>query len=112
VGSRRDRLGNLRKVQVHRLGVAERQDQGHALALFRTDRAEDIGGGGTLIAGRSWAGAALGPPPGDLVLLADARLVLEPDFYLVAVDALLACGLFQARGEVFLNSSMAPSAWA
>jgi hypothetical protein len=75
VGSRRDRLGNLRKVQVHRLGVTGRQDQGHALALLRTDRAEDVGGGGTLIAGRAWPCAALGPPPGDLVLLPNARLI-------------------------------------
>jgi len=112
VGSRRDRLGNLRKVQVHRLGVAERQDQGHALAVLRTDRAEDVGGGGTLVAGRSWSGAAFGPPPGDLVLLADARLILEPDFYLAAVNALLARDRVQACGEAFLKSSMAPSAWA
>ena len=112
VGSRRNRRGNLRKVQVHRLGVAKWQDQGHALALFRADRTEDVGGGSTLISGRSWAGAALGPPPGDFVLLADACLVLEPYFYLFAVDTLFARDRVEVRWEVFLNSSMAPSAWA
>ena len=112
VGSRRDRLGNLRKVQVHRLSVAEGQYQGHALAFFRTDRAEDVGGGGTLVTRRAWAAAAFGPTPSDLVLLADASLVLEPDFYLATVDCLLARDGIQARGEVFLKSSMAPSTWA
>ena len=112
VGAGRDDSGDLREVQVHRLGIAGRQDQGCTLALSGADRAEDVGGGGTLISGRSWAGAALGPPPGDFVLLADACLVLEPYFYLFAVDALFARDRVQVRREVFLNSSMAPSAWA
>ena len=112
MGTRRDNLGNLRKVQVHCLGIAGRQDQGRALALFRADRAEDVGGGGALITGRAGTGAALGPPAGDLVLLANTSLVCEPDFYLVAVDRLLARDCVQARGEVFLKSSITPSAWA
>src|ERR1035437_3543100 len=98
----RDSLGNLREVQVHCLCVAGRQDQGRGLALLRADRAEDVGGSGTLITGSARAGAALCPPAGDLVLLADTSLVLEPDFYLVAVERLLAGDFVQARGEVFL----------
>jgi hypothetical protein len=47
-----------------------------------------------------------------LVLLADAGLVGEPDFYRVAVNRLLARNCLQARGEVFLKSSIAPSACA
>jgi hypothetical protein len=35
-------------------------------------------------------GAALGPPARDLVLLADARLVLEPNLYGPDIDGLLA----------------------
>ena len=112
MGTGRDHLGDLGEVQVHRLGVAGRQDQGRALALLWADRAEDVGRGGALITGRAGAGAALGPPAGDLVLLADTSLVCEPDFYLVDVDRLLARDFVQARGEAFLKSSIAPSAWA
>jgi len=60
----------------------------------------------------AWTGAALGPAAGDLVLLADAGLVGEPDFYRVAVKRLLARNCLQARGEVFLKSSIVPSACA
>ena len=101
VGAGRDGRGDLRKVEVHRLGVAGGQDQGCALALFRADGAEDVGGSGALVTGRAWARAALRPPAGDLVLLADAGLVLEPDFYRVAVDRLLARDCLQARGEAY-----------
>ena len=76
-------------MQVHRLGVAGRQDQGCALALLWADRAEDVGGSGALVAGRAWTGAALRPAAGDLVLLADTSLVGEPDFYRVDADRLL-----------------------
>ena len=96
----------LREVQVHRLGVAGRQDQGHA------DRAKDVCGSGALIAWRARADAALGPSSRDLVLLADAGFILEPDFYLVAVDHLFARDYLQARGEAFLKSSITPSACA
>ena len=75
VGSWCDRQGDLREVQVHRLGVACGQDQGRALALFRADGTEDVGRGGALITRSARAGAALRPPAGDLVLLADTRLV-------------------------------------
>jgi hypothetical protein len=43
VGTGRDDLGDLREVQVHRLGIASRQDQGRALAILWADSAEDIG---------------------------------------------------------------------
>jgi hypothetical protein len=108
----RDRRGDLRKVEVHRLGIAGRQDQGCALALFRADGSEDVGGSGALVAGCTWASAALRPPAGDLVLLADPSLIREPDFYRVAVERLLARDCVQARGEVFLKSSIAPAACA
>ena len=39
------------RCRLHRLGVARRQDQGRRLAVLRTDRAEDIGRGGSLIFG-------------------------------------------------------------
>ena len=53
---------------------------------------------------RAWTRAALGPTPGDLVLLADAGLVGEPDLYGGRLDALLAPDLVQARGKAFFNS--------
>jgi len=110
VSARHDDFRDLREMQVHRLGVAGRQDQGCALALLWADRAEDVGGSGALVAGRAWAGAALRPTAGDLVLLADTGLVCKPDFYLVAVDRLLARDGIQARREAFLKSSITPSA--
>jgi hypothetical protein len=112
MGGGRDRFGNLRKMQVHRLAVANRQDQGCALALLGADRAEDVGGGGSLVARRARASATLGPAAGDLVLLPDAGLVGEPDLYRVAVDALRASDRFQTRGETFLKFSIAPAACA
>jgi len=110
MGAGLDGLGDLHEVQVHCLGVAGRQDQGCALALLGADRAEDVGGSCTLVARRAGAGAALGPTAGDFVLLADAGLVGEPDFYRVAVDALLARDRLQTGGEAFLKSSIAPAA--
>ena len=112
VGSGRDGCGDLGEVQVHRLGVAGRHDQGCTLALLRADCTEDVGGSGPLVPRCAWTGAALGPAAGDLVLLADAGLVGEPDFYRVAVKRLLARNCLQARGEVFLKSSIVPSACA
>jgi hypothetical protein len=112
VGSWCDHLGDFREMQVHRLGVASRQDQRRALAILWADGAEDIGRGGALIAGSARARAALGPPARDLVFLADARLVLKPNFYRFDVDRLFPRDFVQARGEVFLKSSIASSAWA
>jgi hypothetical protein len=112
VSTMRHSVGDLREVQVHCLGVAGRQDQGRALAQLWTDRTEDVGGSGALITGRTWTGAALGPTPRDLVLLADPGLVLEPDFYVVAIDCLLVRDGIQARGEAFLKSSITPSTCA
>ena len=112
MAARSDIFGDFRQVQVHRLAVAKGQDEPHAFALFRANRAEYVGRGGALVARRARARAALGPAPRDLVLLADARFVGEPDFYLVRRDAPLARDLVQAGGEFFLKSSMAPAACA
>src|SRR5262245_47347897 len=75
-------------------------------------RTEDVGGGGTLVTRGAWAGAALRPATGDLVLLADASLVGEPDFYRVGVERLRTRDFFQAHGEAFLKFSIAPCACA
>jgi hypothetical protein len=40
-----DHVADLSQVQVHARGVAERQDQGRALALLRADGTKDVGRG-------------------------------------------------------------------
>ena len=112
MGSRCDRLGDFGQMQVHRLGIAEGQDQSRALSLLRADGSEDVGRGGALIPRRAWAGAAFGPPAGDLVLLTNARFIREPNLYFPNIDGLFARDFIQARWELFLKSSMAPSACA
>jgi len=112
VRARRDLRGDLGQVKVHRFGVASRHDERRALAVLGTDRAEDIGRGGSLVFRRARARAALGPATGDLVLLADARLVGKPDLYGVGLDAFFVPDLRQALGQTFLKSSMAPAACA
>ena len=97
-------------MQVHCLCVAGRQDQGRALALVWANRAEDVGGSGTLVTRRDRTSATLRPPSRDLVLLPNARLVCEPDFYRLTVKRLLVRDCLQTRGEAFLKLSIAPSA--
>src|ERR687896_284700 len=84
MGVRRDRRADLDEMRLHRLRVAPGHDQPGALALGRADRPEDIGPRGPLVVRRARARAAPRPAAGDLVLLADARLVLEPDLYRLA----------------------------
>ena len=110
VRARRDMSGDFRQMQVHRLCVAARQDETGALALLRANRAEDVGRRGALVFRRARARAAFGPSTCDLVLLADARLVAEPNLYVIGVEVPLLRDLLQERGEVFLKSSMAPCA--
>ncbi len=78
------RGADLGKVRLHGLGVAERHDQAGALALGRADRPEEGGPGGALVVPRAWPGAPPRPSPGELVLLADAGLVLPPELYALA----------------------------
>ena len=108
VRARRNLGGDLGEMQVYRLGVATRHDERRAFALLRADRAKNIGRGGSLIARGGGARAAPGPTPRDLVLLADARLVGEPDFDRAGLDALLAPDLFQARGKAFQIPRLRP----
>ena len=109
---RRDLFCDFGKMQVHRLSVTGRQNERRALAVAWADGAKDIGGGGALIGRRRGPGAAPCPPPCDLVLLADARLVGKPDFYVAGIDAFLLRDGLQTGGETFLKSSIAPSACA
>ena len=98
VCARRDLRRDLSQVEVHGLGVASGHDERRALAVLGTDRPKNIGRGGSLVFWRDRPRAALGPTPGDLVLLADARLVREPDLYGVGLDTFFAPDLRQALG--------------
>jgi hypothetical protein len=108
----RDFCCDLGKVQVHRLCIASWQNERGTLCRLRADCAKDIGRSGTLIVWRGGPATPFSPAPRDLVLLADACFVGKPDLYCGRIDALLARDFFQARGEVFLYSSMVPSACA
>ena len=87
-----------------------RHDERRTLSLFRADCAKNVGRSGSLIGGSARPRAALGPTAGDLVLLADPRLVGDPKLYRAGIDALFAPDFRQAGGETFLKSSIAP--WA
>ena len=88
------------------------QDECGALAVLWANRAKDVGRGGALVMRRRWACSATRPTPGDLVFLADARLIGEPDFYIGRIDAFVLGDLRHTRRETFLKSSIAPSACA
>ena len=112
MGARCDCPFDLKEMQVHRFGITGRHDEGSAFTLLRTDGSEDVGRGSALIAGSAGTGAAFRPPARDLVFLADTRFVLEPNLYRFDIDRFFARDFVQARGEAFLKSSIAPSAWA
>src|ERR1017187_1682410 len=103
VGSWCDRLGDFHEMQVHRFDIAEGQDQGGSLSLLRADGSEDVGRGGSLIPRSARASAALGPPAGDLVLLANARFIREPNLYFPDIDRFFAREFLQARCELFFK---------
>ena len=107
-----DVLYDFVQMQLHRLDVALGHDQADGLALLRADRAKDIGRGRAQVARGRRARSPLCPTTCDLVLLSDARLVGEPDFYGVDADPLFARDFLQARREAFLKSSIAVAAWA
>jgi len=68
-------------MQRHGGGVAKGQDKTGGLSQSGADGAEQIDRLGSLILGSRWPGSTSSPTPGDLVLLADAGLVLPPNFY-------------------------------
>ena len=111
MGARRHGLGDFGQMQRHGGGGASGQDERGALALGGADGAEDVGRAGALVARRRGTRAAAGPSAGDLVLLSDPRLVLEPEFYGLA-RSLARRDLRQVRGEVFLNAEAASSSLA
>jgi len=112
VGARRHFGGDLGQVQVHCLDVAMGKDEGGALAFLGANGAEDVCRCRALIERRRWPCSAFCPTARDLIFLADARLVGEPDLYRARIDAFLARDFVQAPREFFLKFSIAPLAWA
>ncbi len=82
-----DQFANLEQVGVHHGGVAERQDQGRALALLRADGVEGVDRGIALVLGRGGPGLVASLTADDAVLLADAGALGEPDLCRVEADA-------------------------
>jgi hypothetical protein len=62
-----------------------------------------------LISRRRGPSAAPCPTAGDLVLLAEARLVGKPDFYVAGIDTFLSRDSFQTGGETY--GMARPSFW-
>jgi hypothetical protein len=73
--------GDLVEMKLHRLAVAGRQHEGGTSSEFGADRAEHIGRLRALIVDGAGTRAFPGPAIGQLVLLTDPHLVLEPHFY-------------------------------
>ena len=94
---------DLDEVRRHGVGVAPGHDQPGAFPLRGTDRAEDIGPFGALVAGRPRARATSGPSACELILLADAGFILPPQLYLDAFREPRP-DLRQFGGEVFFKS--------
>lgn len=102
---------DLGEVDGHGVGVAPRHDEPRAFARLRADGAEDVGGFRALVMGCRRPRAAPRPAAGDPVLLADARLVGEPELYRRAGRERLA-DRRQPVGEVFLKAAICSSFWA
>ena len=105
VGAPGDMQGYLVEMTLHGVGVRKGQRQRRADAARRADGAEQVGALVTLIGGLGRPRAAAGPLSDKAILLADPRLVLEPDLDLSL--ARHACEVGRERaGKVFLNAWM------
>src|SRR6266567_3842520 len=78
VGTRGDLGADLVEMKLHGFGVAGGQHEGGAGSAFGAYRTEQIGRLGALIVGGPGTRAFPGPAIGELVLLPDPHLVLEP----------------------------------
>jgi hypothetical protein len=101
MAARRDAARDFDEVQVHRIGVGVRKNEGCSGVAGRTDRAEQIGPIVTLIAWSSRTAAAFGPDAAQRALLADAGFILPPEFDRLCLRAVRDAGRDQI-GKVFL----------
>jgi hypothetical protein len=97
-------------MELHGVGVGQRQSKRCALWVRWTDGAEEIGALVALVGRLTGPRTAAGPLPDEAVLLADARFVLEPDFNSGIGWQIGKMGAQRAR-EVFLKASMISASW-
>lgn len=96
---------DLIDVKLHGEGIGIGQRQASTFTLCRADGAEQIDVLIALICRLPWPGSTLCPEPNNPVLLAYARLVLEPDFDRLALGKVADMSLQRPR-EVFLNAAI------
>jgi hypothetical protein len=106
------RSGHLVCRQAANITVVTQQNESCALAVFRADRAEDVGRFRPLIFRGRWPRPSSGPAPRDLVFLTDAGFVLEPYLYGRAFREGCSDLCQFGREAPFLKASMASSFWA
>lgn len=104
MGTWGDGAGDLGEVGIHRFGVDQGQDQAGSGTACRTDGAEDVAPLVAGVAGGAGPCAAPGPDAGQGSLLADARLILEPDLQRFVLSSRGNRGSYGV-GEVFLNAT-------
>ena len=92
------------EVELHHVGVGVGQRERGADAPRRADGAEQIGVVVALVGGLPRPRSAAGPLPNLAVLLADAGLILKPDFNRRRLRQPTEMSLQRAR-KVFLNAS-------
>ena len=109
-GSRNDFRCDGLKMFLHGLRVGIGHDNRRALASGRTDRSKNIRVVIALILGLAGPCAPSRPLPDDAVLLANPRLVLEPDFDGRLLGQMAYVG-GERGGEVFLKVSSIPTSW-
>src|SRR4051794_15386949 len=106
-----DAAADLVEMTLHGVGIGERQDERGPGAPRGADGTEDVDPGVATVARRAGPCAAPRPEAGGGALLADPRLVLEPDLDRLAGGVLGQRRRHQA-GEVFLNASCAAGSLA
>jgi len=101
----RGHLGrNLGQMQVHGRGVDIGKNERGGLLGRRANGGEDVGSRVALVLGLPRPAAPARPLPGQLALLADPALVLEPELERSA-RSLVADGAGDPLGQFFLNSA-------
>ena len=111
VGAVGDVARDFVEMQLHHVGVGIGQRQRGPDAAGGADGAEQIGVVIALVGGLPWPRSAPGPLSNLAVFLADAGLVLKPDFDRRRLGQTVEMSLQRAR-EVFLNASTIRSSCA
>ena len=111
VGALGDMARDFVEMELHRLGVGVGQGERRSDAAGWANGPEQVGAVVALVGGLARPRSALGPLSNLAVLLADAGLVLKPDFDRRGFRQAVEMGAQRAR-EVFLNAATIRSSWA